>query len=209
MIEETNHPGQPGVDASVSARDLVLVATGVCKSYRRGHDVVEVLQGLDLEVERGTILAISGASGSGKSTLLNILGTLDHADAGTVVINGEPLDHLPSSKLAAFRAERLGFVFQFHHLLPEFSAEENVMIPLRIAGRSHPAARERARELLATTKSKVVDVALESGYQSLSLFNFMFNRRFGMSPGRWRQTFGSGKPNSIPRRRRNLVTQMR
>ena len=67
----------------------------------------------------------------------------------------------------------------------------------------------RARELLATTKSKVVDVALESGYQSLSLFNFMFNRRFGMSPGRWRQTFGSGKPNSIPRRRRNLVTQMR
>jgi lipoprotein-releasing system ATP-binding protein len=111
--------------------------------------VLEVLQGTDLEVSRGTILAIVGASGAGKSTLLNILGTLDHPDAGTVQIAGRRVDHLNERELARVRATNIGFVFQFHHLLPEFSAEENVMMPLHIAGTDAGAARKRAREALA------------------------------------------------------------
>jgi len=103
---------------------------------------------VDLEVSRGTILAIIGASGAGKSTLLNILGTLDHADSGTVEISGRRVDHLNGRELARVRATRLGFVFQFHHLLPEFNAEENVMMPLLIAGADSASARRRAREAL-------------------------------------------------------------
>jgi lipoprotein-releasing system ATP-binding protein len=133
-----------GLDPAVPA----LAARGIVKRYRRVHDELTVLEGLDLEVSRGTILAIVGASGSGKSTLLNILGTLDRPDAGTVEVDGRRLDALSGSELARVRARRLGFVFQFHHLLPEFSAEENVMMPLLIAGRDFAAARERAREVL-------------------------------------------------------------
>ena len=149
MNDLSSGSGQTAVDASVPSGGPVLVARGIRKSYRRGDDVIEVLNGLDLEVERGTILAISGVSGSGKSTLLNILGTLDHADAGSVEIDGERIEGLAPSRLAAFRSRRIGFVFQFHHLLPEFSAEENVMMPLRIAGQPHASSRERARHLLA------------------------------------------------------------
>lgn len=141
--------GQAAAKAGVAESRPALVARGISKIYHRGHDRIEVLQGLDLEVKRGTILAITGASGSGKSTLLNILGTLDRADAGTVEIDGERLDGLDAARLASLRARRIGFVFQFHHLLPEFSAEENVMMPLRIAGQPHAAARIRAREMLA------------------------------------------------------------
>jgi lipoprotein-releasing system ATP-binding protein len=127
----------------------VLIATGIRKSYRTPHGPLEVLQGADLEVTRGTILAIVGASGAGKSTFLNILGTLDHPDAGTVEISGRRVDHLNERELARVRATKLGFVFQFHHLLPEFSAEENVMMPLLIAGNDAATARRRAREALA------------------------------------------------------------
>jgi lipoprotein-releasing system ATP-binding protein len=108
-----------------------------------------VLRDLDLDVDRGTFLAILGASGSGKSTLLNILGTLDRPDAGTLEIRGRRVDAWRDDQLATFRARRLGFVFQFHHLLPEFNAEENVMLPLRIGGESANRARERARAVLA------------------------------------------------------------
>jgi lipoprotein-releasing system ATP-binding protein len=107
------------------------------------------LQGIDLEVTRGTILAIVGASGAGKSTLLNILGTLDRPDAGTLEVGGRRVDDLSAGELARLRATRIGFVFQFHHLLPEFSAEENVMMPLLIAGADAARARARAREALA------------------------------------------------------------
>ena len=138
------------VTAIVSDRTSapVLVASGVRKSYRTPQGALEVLQGADLEVPRGTILAIVGASGAGKSTLLNILGTLDHADAGTVEISGRRVDHLNERDLARIRATQLGFVFQFHHLLPEFNAEENVMMPLLIAGADSTSARRRAREAL-------------------------------------------------------------
>ena len=125
-----------------------LVATGIAKSYSTPRGKLEVLRGVDLEVMRGTILAILGASGSGKSTLLNILGTLDRPDAGTLQVGGRRLDGAPEAELAAFRSRRLGFIFQFHHLLPEFTAEENVMMPLLIAGADHDAARTRAREAL-------------------------------------------------------------
>ena len=127
----------------------VLVARGIDKAYETLRGRLEVLKGLDLEVMGGTIVAILGASGSGKSTLLNILGTLDRADAGIVEIRGWRVDPLRDDDLAAFRARRLGFVFQFHHLLPEFSAEENVMLPLLIGGVGAGPARERARAALA------------------------------------------------------------
>ena len=109
---------------------------------------LEVLRDLDLEVTRGTILAILGASGSGKSTLLNILGTLDRPQAGTLELAGVRLDRLNERALAGIRSRRLGFVFQFHHLLPEFDACENVMMPLRIAGVEPAEARRRARSAL-------------------------------------------------------------
>ena len=125
-----------------------LVAAGIRKSYRSPLGPLEVLQGVDLEVQRDTILAIVGTSGAGKSTLLNILGTLDHPDSGVVEIAGRRVDHLKDRELARVRATKLGFVFQFHHLLPEFSAEENVMMPLLIAGAS--PADSRAREALAS-----------------------------------------------------------
>ena len=122
---------------------------GICKAYQTPRGRLEVLRDLDIDVNRGTIMAIVGASGSGKSTLLNILGTLDRPDAGTLEIRGLRAGTWRDDEVAAFRARRLGFVFQFHHLLPEFNAEENVMLPLRIAGESPAVARQRARSALA------------------------------------------------------------
>lgn len=109
-----------------------------------------VLKGLNLEVNKGEVVAIVGASGAGKTTLLQILGTLSTPDAGTLVIDGIEPFKLGDRKLAQFRNGKLGFVFQFHHLLPEFSALENVMIPALIGGRSKEEARKAALELLET-----------------------------------------------------------
>jgi len=135
--------------AEDGGQTIVLAARGIAKGYDTPRGRLEVLKGVDLDVERGTILAILGASGSGKSTLLNIFGTLDRADAGTLEIRGWRVDPMRDDQVAAFRARRLGFVFQFHHLLPEFSAEENVMLPLLISGERPRAARERAQAALA------------------------------------------------------------
>jgi len=128
--------------------DIVLSARGIHKSYAGPRGRLDILKGVDLDVERGTILAILGASGAGKSTLLNILGTLLRPDSGTLAIGGRRIDHLGPGDLARLRAQRLGFVFQFHHLLPEFSAEENVMMPLLVSGATPGTARARAREAL-------------------------------------------------------------
>ena len=133
---------------SVAAARDVLIARGICKGYPTPRGRLEVLRDLDLIVKGGTILAILGASGAGKSTLLNILGTLDRPDAGTLEIRGWRVDRRAEGELARFRATRLGFVFQFHHLLPEFSAEENVMMPLLIAGSTPAEARAKARASL-------------------------------------------------------------
>ncbi|MCE9626962.1 MAG: ABC transporter ATP-binding protein [Candidatus Eisenbacteria bacterium] len=128
---------------------LALHAIGLCKSYRTPGGSLEVLRGIDLEVPRGMLLAIVGASGSGKSTLLNLLGTLDRPDSGTLELAGQALEGLDENARCRLRLARLGFVFQFHHLLPEFTAEENVMMPLLLAGQSHATAQARAREVLA------------------------------------------------------------
>ena len=127
---------------------MVLVARDLHKSYASPSGPLPVLAGLDLEVRRGTILAIVGASGAGKSTLLNILGTLDHPDRGTIEVGGQRFDQMSPAAISEFRARRLGFIFQFHHLLPEFTAEENVMMPLLLVGENPGTSRERARDAL-------------------------------------------------------------
>ena len=109
---------------------------------------LEVLKGISLEVKQGELISIVGASGAGKTTLLQIMGTLSRADEGEIEIDGHNLTTLSENALAHFRNQRIGFVFQFHHLLPEFSAVENVAIPALIAGRERKEAEVRARELL-------------------------------------------------------------
>jgi lipoprotein-releasing system ATP-binding protein len=149
-MRDLKDASQVSLLASVEDRVPVLQAFGIQKAYATPAGQLEVLKNVDLEVVRGTVLAILGVSGVGKSTLLNILGTLDHADHGRLVIRGRRVDDLSEPELARLRARRLGFVFQFHHLLPEFTAEENVMMPLLIASESFAAARARAREALAS-----------------------------------------------------------
>ncbi|HQV60802.1 MAG TPA: ABC transporter ATP-binding protein [Chitinophagaceae bacterium] len=117
------------------------------KIYKR-YGKVEVLKGVDVEIGRGEVVAIVGPSGSGKSTLLHILGTLDKADMGEVSMNNVIINSLSGKKLAAFRNKHIGFVFQFHHLLPEFSALENVSIPAWLAGRKKPEVKTEAEKLL-------------------------------------------------------------
>jgi lipoprotein-releasing system ATP-binding protein len=127
----------------------VLVARGLTRSYLGGDGgSIPVLTGVDLTVAAGEMVAIVGASGSGKSTLLHLLGALDTPTGGTVMLEGRDYAGLDPVTLAAVRNRRIGFVFQFHHLLRDFTARENVMMPLLIAGASEAAARVRAEELL-------------------------------------------------------------
>lgn len=128
----------------------VLVAEGLRKVYRGGDgSLIEVLSGVDLSVARGEFVAIVGESGAGKSTLLQLLGALDRPTAGVVRLAGEVYAEQAPDALARLRNRKLGFVFQFHHLLREFTALENVMMPLLIGGAAEAAARSRAEELLA------------------------------------------------------------
>ena len=122
--------------------------SALIKSYQVGSQAIHVLRGLDLEVEAGEMVAIVGASGVGKSTLLHLLGGLDRADSGTIRIRDGDVTRLPDAELVAFRNRHVGFVFQFHHLLPEFSALENAEMPLRIARLPATEGRPRARRLL-------------------------------------------------------------
>lgn len=124
----------------------MLSATNIQKKYGQ----LQVLKGVDISINKGEIVSIVGSSGAGKSTLLHILGTLDNADAGQIILNNERVDKLTGKKLAAFRNRQIGFVFQFHHLLPEFTALENVCIPGWIAGGKKAAVQARAAELLKT-----------------------------------------------------------
>lgn len=122
----------------------MITVEGITKSFGS----LKVLKGIDLHVEKGEIISIVGASGAGKTTLLQIIGTLDKADSGTVHINGQKLNSLRDSQLSDFRNKNIGFVFQFHQLLPEFTALENVMIPALIGKIKDSQAKQKAKELL-------------------------------------------------------------
>lgn len=118
---------------------------GITKSFGK----LQVLKGIDLHIDKGEVVSIVGPSGAGKTTLLQIIGTLDKPDSGTVNVDGVDVSGLSEKKLADFRNQHIGFVFQFHQLLPEFTALENIMIPAFIAGKGRKEARERAEELLS------------------------------------------------------------
>lgn len=127
---------------------MLLTAQGICKHYLSGHDRLTVLEEVDLAVRPGEMAAIVGASGSGKTTLLQILGTLATPSSGELIYQGKTLTGRGDRELAAFRNRSLGFIFQFHHLLPEFSALENVMMPALISGRKKAQVLKPARQLL-------------------------------------------------------------
>lgn len=118
------------------------------KNITKSYGQLKVLKGIDLTVDKGEIVSIVGASGAGKTTLLQIIGTLDKADSGSVTVNGQKITGLSDNRLSDFRNRNIGFVFQFHQLLPEFTALENVMIPLLIAKSKESDARARAKDLL-------------------------------------------------------------
>ena len=132
----------------MSSNGAFVVVHGLNKFYQGGAGRLHVLRDVDLEVRRGEMLAIVGASGVGKSTLLHLLGGLDRADSGSIRIGDTDLLALADSALVAFRNQHVGFVFQFHHLLPEFDARENVEMPMRIARLPLAEAQQRATELL-------------------------------------------------------------
>ena len=118
------------------------------KGIKKSFGSLEVLKGIDLTIDKGEVVSIVGPSGAGKTTLLQIIGTLDRPDAGTICVDGIDVTNLSQKKLSDFRNRHIGFVFQFHQLLPEFTAMENIMIPAFIAGTSPSEARTRARQLL-------------------------------------------------------------
>ena len=124
----------------------MLTATNIFKNY----GTLPVLRGVDISIQKGEIVSIVGSSGAGKSTLLHILGTLDKPDKGSIALNDKRIEDLSGKKLAAFRNKEIGFVFQFHHLLPEFTALENVCIPGWIAGTKKKEVQEKAQSLLKT-----------------------------------------------------------
>ncbi len=128
--------------------DPVLRLTGIHRSFRQGRNKLDVLRGIDLTLREGETVALVGPSGTGKSTLLHIAGLLEKPNEGDVEICGEPCNGFNDSDRTRVRRDHLGFVYQYHHLLPEFTALENIVIPQIISGRPRPEARERSRELL-------------------------------------------------------------
>ncbi len=132
----------------MNSRPAALVLQGVVRAYREGPGRLDVLRGVNIAVQPGEIVALVGPSGSGKTTLLQIAGLLDHPDAGGVRIGGAPCESMSDAERTRTRRKRVGFVYQFHHLLPEFSALENVAMPQRIAGKSKAEASAHALTLL-------------------------------------------------------------
>ena len=121
---------------------------GIARAYPQGRTTLQVLRGIELDVAAGELVALVGPSGSGKSTLLHVAGLLERPDGGEVFLDGQACGPLDDDRRTALRRERIGFVYQYHHLLPEFSAEENVLLPQMIAGVGRTAGRARARDLL-------------------------------------------------------------
>jgi lipoprotein-releasing system ATP-binding protein len=141
MVNSGNNPKKPVTDQLLSVQDL-------CKSYNTSGARIDILKQANLDLNAGETLAIVGASGIGKSTLLHLLGALDRPDSGTYLFQGEDIFLFDNARLAQFRNKSLGFVFQFHYLLPEFSAFENTMMPALIKGLSKQKARETAEAIL-------------------------------------------------------------
>jgi lipoprotein-releasing system ATP-binding protein len=131
------------------AKDSLFRLVGVARTYQQGRTTLEVLRDIHLSARAGELIALVGPSGSGKSTLLHIAGLLEKPDAGEVFLDGEPCSLLGDDRRTAIRRTNIGFVYQYHHLLPEFSAEENVVLPQMIAGERRGESRTRARELLS------------------------------------------------------------
>jgi lipoprotein-releasing system ATP-binding protein len=129
-------------------RNVVLQLTGIERHYGQGETILSILKGADFSLHSGEIVALVAPSGTGKSTLLHVAGLLEHPDGGDVTINGNPCNGLSDDRRTAIRRNEIGFVYQFHHLLPEFSAIENIMMPQLIAGLPWKEARERASQLL-------------------------------------------------------------
>ena len=131
--------------------ELLLACRQLCKSYHEGVVETDVLKQVNFELKRGDMLAIVGSSGSGKSTLLHLLGGLDSPTSGEVIFNGTSLSSMSQNALAALRNEEMGFIYQFHHLLPDFTAQENVAMPLLISGMARDKALKQAYEMLENT----------------------------------------------------------
>ncbi len=130
------------------ATDKVLALTGIDRNYGQGETLLSILKGADFSLSAGETVALVAPSGTGKSTLLHVAGLLEHPDAGEVIVGGEACSGLSEDRRTAVRRRSIGFVYQFHHLLPEFSALENIMMPQLIAGLSMAEAKERAAQLL-------------------------------------------------------------
>jgi len=128
----------------------VLALEGIRRTFQQGEAHLEVLRGASLHVTAGEVVALVGPSGSGKSTLLHLAGLLERPDDGRIIVDGTACQHISEAERTLLRRRKIGFVYQFHHLLPEFSALENVMLPRRIAGRGKEEARTRAAEILRT-----------------------------------------------------------
>jgi len=126
----------------------LFTSKNLCKSFHSGTNEIQILNGLDFSIDKGEMMAVVGASGSGKTTLLQILGTLDSPDSGELLFKGASLTSKSDTELASFRNQSLGFIFQFHHLLPEFTTIENVMMPGLIAGKKKHELEKPARKLL-------------------------------------------------------------
>ena len=126
----------------------IIEVKNLSKHYKSGNKTLKVLDGINLKIEQGDFISLMGPSGSGKSTFLNIIGTMDAPDAGDILIAGKNVTHMPENHLAQFRLKHIGFVFQFHYLLPEFSIEENVAMPMMIGGTNRYDAIVKAREML-------------------------------------------------------------
>jgi lipoprotein-releasing system ATP-binding protein len=150
MSEAVLRPVETAASPGVSPAEESLRLDGVRRRFRQGDAWLEVLRGVTLTLAPGQAMALVGPSGSGKSTLLQIAGLLEHPDGGEVYVAGRACGRLPDTQRTQIRREHLGFVYQFHHLLPEFSALENVMLPQMLAGSNRRRARERARQLLQT-----------------------------------------------------------
>lgn len=147
-MDETTTIKEPVTSAKADDTHPIVFLHGVCRRFRQGDSTLDILRGAELAVWPGQSVALIAPSGAGKSTLLHIAGLLEHADAGEVYIDSVATSHLTDIQRTRIRRSDIGFVYQFHHLLPEFSAEENVMLPQMIRGLSRNEARSRAAELL-------------------------------------------------------------